>query len=142
MSDGESPVFVDTNILVYTFDESDVRRQHRAEEALAELLEQDRIRLSTQVIQEFYVTMTRKVASRWSAEHALAVLDDFAAWPVLTIDYELIRESVLLSEEAMVSFWDALVVNAAARSGASVLYTEDLNDGQTIRGVRVVNPLV
>ena len=142
MSDGESPVFVDTNILVYAFDEADVVRQRRAEKALAEILEQDRIRLSTQILQEFYVTMTRKVEPQWSLKEALAVLDDLVAWPVLAVDVELIRESVLLSDEARLSFWDALVVNAAARSGASVLYTEDLNDGQTIRGVRVVNPLV
>ena len=142
MSDGESPGFVDTNILVYAFDETDVVRQRRAEKALAEILEQDRIRLSTQILQEFYVTMTRKVEPQWSLKEALAVLDDLVAWPVLAVDVELIRESVLLSDEARLSFWDALVVNAAARSGASVLYTEDLNDGQTIRGVRVVNPLV
>jgi predicted nucleic acid-binding protein len=141
MSD-ERPVFVDTNILVYAFDESDTERQQRAERALAPLFLQDRIRLSTQVLQEFYVTMTRKVRAAWKPGEALEVLDDLAAWPLLVVNYELIRESVLLSEESRISFWDSLVVNSAARSGADTLFTEDLNDGQVVRGIRVSNPLL
>jgi len=141
MSD-DLQVFVDTNILVYAFDASDEERQERAERALVPLFEEDRIRLSTQVLQEFYVTMTRKVGRPWSSEEALGVLDDLASWPLVVVDYDLIRESVLLSDEASLSFWDALIVNAAARSGAEVLFTEDMNDGQVVRGIRVSNPLL
>jgi predicted nucleic acid-binding protein len=86
--------------------------------------------------------MTRKVNAPWKAGEALAVLDDFASWPVVVVNYELIRESVLLSDESKISFWDALIVSSAARSGASTLFTEDLNDGQIVRGVRVANPLL
>lgn len=117
-------------------------RQERAERALAPLFEQDRIRLSTQVLQEFYVTMTRKVGRPWSSEEALGVLDDLASWPLVVVDYDLIRESVLLSDEATLSFWDALIVSAAARSGAEILSTEDMNDGQVVRGIRVSNPML
>ncbi|HEX9942185.1 MAG TPA: hypothetical protein VGG03_09225 [Thermoanaerobaculia bacterium] len=84
--------------------------------------------------------MTRKVRPRWSPDRALAKLDDFAAWPVIAADLSLIREAVLLSRDAVLSFWDALIVVTAVRSGAGILYTEDLNDGQVLRGVRVVNP--
>jgi predicted nucleic acid-binding protein len=141
MSD-DLQVFVDTNILVYAFDASDEERQERAERALVPLFEEDRIRLSTQVLQEFYVTMTRKVGRPWSSEEALGVLDDLASWPLVVVDYDLIRESVLLSDEATLSFWDALIVSAAARSGAEILFTEDMNDGQVVRGIRVSNPMM
>lgn len=134
-------VFVDTNILVYAFDRSNEARQELAEKAIAELLLEDRIRLSTHVLQEFYVTMTRKVREPWSADEALSVVDDLSRWPVSLVDVSMIRESILLSKEAQLSFWDALIVTAAVRSETPTLYSEDLNDGQRIRGVLVVNPL-
>ena len=137
---GETPAFVDTNILVYAFDSTDPTRQRSAAQLLSRLMDEDRLRLSTQVLQEFYVTMTRKARPPWTPERGLAKLDDFAAWPVIISDLSLIREAVLLSRDAVLSFWDALIVAAAARSGADTLYTEDLNDGQMIKGVRVVNP--
>jgi len=138
--DDESPAFVDTNVLVYAFDSSEPVRQPAAAHLLSRLMDDDRLRLSTQVLQEFYVTMTRKVRTPWSPDRALAKLDDLAAWPVLPADLAIIREAVLLSRDAVVSFWDALIVVSAARSGAEILYTEDLNDGQILGGVRVVNP--
>jgi predicted nucleic acid-binding protein len=139
MSD-EGPAFVDTNVLVYAFDRNDHARHPRAVELLTGLMESDRLRLSTQVLQEFYVTMTRKARPPWSPDHALARLDDLAAWPVASTDLSMLREAVLLSRDAVLSFWDALVVVAAVYSGAVTLYTEDLNHGQVLRGVRVVNP--
>ncbi|MGH2626535.1 MAG: PIN domain-containing protein [Anaerolineales bacterium] len=136
----EAPAFVDTNILVYAFDNTDPARHAPAAQLLSRLMDQDRLRLSVQVLQEFYVTMTRKARPPWTPDRALAKLDDFAAWPVVNNDLPLLRESILLSRDAVLSFWDALVVVAAARSGAATLYTEDLNDGQILRGVHVANP--
>ena len=77
-----------------------------------------------------------------SSEEALAVVEDLAAWPLMVVDYAAIRAAVGLADQAKLSFWDALVVVAAARAGAAVLYTEDLNDGQEILGVRIRNPFV
>ena len=134
--------FVDTNVLVYAFDKSGSAKQRAAQRLMNELVEQDRLRVSTQVLQELYVTLTRKVSRRCSSEEALAVVEDLAAWPLMVVDYAAIRAAVMLAEEAKLSFWDALVVVAAARAGAGVLYTEDLNDGQEILGVRVRNPFV
>jgi predicted nucleic acid-binding protein len=96
--------------------------------------------VSTQVLQELFVTLTRKASQRCSIEEALAVLDDLTAWPLLVVDYSAIRAAAGLADQAKLSFWDALVVVAAARTGAAVLYTEDLNDGQEILGVRISNP--
>ena len=132
--------FVDTNVLVYAFDKSISSKKLVAQRLMNELMEEDRLRMSTQVLQELFVTLTRKVTQRCSSEEALAVLDDLTAWPLMVVDYAAIRAAVELSDQMMLSFWDALIVVTAARTGASVLYTEDLNDGQEILGVRISNP--
>jgi predicted nucleic acid-binding protein len=137
----EGPLsFVDTNVLVYAFDKSDSPKQRVAQQLINQLMDEDRLRVSTQVLQELFVTLTRKVSQRCSIQEALEVLEDLTAWPLITIDYAAIRAAVELAQQAMLSFWDALVLVAAARSGAEVLYTEDLNDGQKILGVRITNP--
>jgi predicted nucleic acid-binding protein len=140
MSDEIAPAFVDTNVLVYAFDKSPTPKKRIAERLMLELMDQDRLRVSTQVLQELFVTLTRKVSQCCSSEEALAVLEDLAAWPLMTVDYAAIRAAGGLAHQAKLSFWDALVVVAAARTGAAVLYTEDLNDGQEILGVRISNP--
>jgi len=132
--------FVDTNVLVYAFDKGSSPKKRVAQRLMNELMDEDRLRVSTQVLQELFVTLTRKVSQRCSSEEALAVLDDLTAWPLLVVDYAAIRAAVELAGEAKLSFWDALVVVAAARTGSTVLYTEDLNHGQEILGVRVTNP--
>jgi predicted nucleic acid-binding protein len=134
--------FVDTNVLVYAFDHSASPKKRVAERLMNELMQEDRLRVSTQVLQELFVTLTRKVRQPCSIEEALAVLDDLTAWPLMVIDYAAIRAAAGLAEEAKLSFWDALVVVAAARTGAAVLYTEDLNHGQEILGVRISNPFL
>lgn len=101
-----------------------------------------RLRTSTQVLQELYVTLTRKIKVRRSPESARAHLDVLATWPVITSDYSLIRAATELSDDSQFSFWDALIVMAAKRSGARHLYTEDLSHGQVISGIEVVNPFV
>ena len=132
--------FVDTNVLVYAFDKSSSAKKRVAALLLNELMEDDRLRVSTQVLQELFVTLTRKVSQRCSNEEALRLLEDLAAWPLMVVDFAAIRAAIELAHQAELSFWDALVVVAAARSGAAVLYTEDLNDGQEILGVRITNP--
>lgn len=137
----ENPLsFVDTNVLVYAFDKSGSPKKRIAERLMNELMDQDRLRVSTQVLQELFVTLTRKVGQPCSSEEALAVLDDLTAWPLMTMDYAAIRAAIDLADHSKLSFWDALIVVAAARTGATVLYTEDLNDGQEILGVRISNP--
>jgi predicted nucleic acid-binding protein len=134
--------FVDTNVLVYAFDKSSSPKKRVAQRLMNELMEEDVLRLSTQVLQELFVTLTRKVPQHCSSEEALAVLEDLTAWHLMVIDYGAIRAAVGLADEVKLSFWDALIVVAAARTGAAVLYTEDLNDGQEILGVRISNPFV
>jgi predicted nucleic acid-binding protein len=132
--------FVDTNVLVYAFDRSSSPKKRVAQHLMNELMDEDRLRVSTQVLQELFVVLTRKASQRCSSEEALAVLEDLTAWPLMVVDFAAIRAAVGLAEQAMLSFWDALIVVAVARTGAAVLYTEDLNDGQEILGVRISNP--
>ena len=140
MSQSPAPSFVDTNVLVYAFDKGNSPKKRIAQRLLDELMEEDRLRVSTQILQELFVTLTRKAARRCSIEEALTVLEDLAAWPLVTVDYAAIRAAAGLAGQAQLSFRDALVVVAAARAGAAVLYTEDLNHGQEILGVRIGNP--
>lgn len=140
MPDERPLSFVDTNVMVCAFDKSDSPKKRAAHRLMNELIDDDRLRLSTQVLQELFVTLTRKVSQRCSIQEALEVLEDLTAWPLMVVDYAAIRAAGELADRAQLSFWDALVVIAAARTGARVLYTEDLNAGQEILGVRVTNP--
>ncbi|HEY9141510.1 MAG TPA: PIN domain-containing protein [Bryobacteraceae bacterium] len=132
--------FVDTNVLVYAFDKSGSPKKRAAQRLMNELMDQDLLRVSTQVLQELFVTLTRKVSRPCSIKEALAVLEDLTAWPLMVVDYAAVRAAAGLADQAKLSFWDALVVVAAARAGSTVLYTEDMNDGQEILGVRINNP--
>lgn len=134
------PAFVDTNVFVYAIAADDPRRSPVAQALLRNLMARDTLRTSTQVLQELFVTLTRKVRAALTPEQALRYLDQIAAWPVIVSDYGSIRAAIDLTSRHSISFWDGLVVVAAARGGATRLYTEDLQDGQTILGVEIVNP--
>jgi predicted nucleic acid-binding protein len=132
--------FLDTNILVYAFAPDDPVRSAPARLLLEKLMEEARLCTSTQVLQELFVTLTRKLKIPATSSEALRYLDVLAANEICTVDYSLIREAAGLSQSSRISFGDALVIVAALRSGAKILYTEDLQHGQTFFGLRVVNP--
>lgn len=132
--------FVDTNVLVYAFQKTPSPKTVVAKKLLDELILMQRLRVSTQVLQELFVNLTGKTKPACSFDEVLRILDALAAWPLEVIDYSTIRESIELAKQAKISFWYALIVVAAANSGAIILYTEDLNHGQEIFGVRIFNP--
>jgi predicted nucleic acid-binding protein len=136
----DGPSFVDTNVLVYAIAADDSKRSHVAQDLLRKLMLNRSLRTSTQVLQELYVTLTRKGKSPMPAESALRYIDHVAAWPVAITDFKSVRRAIELSIGSMLSFWDALIVVAAERSGAKTLYSEDLQAGQELLGVRIVNP--
>lgn len=141
MSAEEEPLaFVDTNILVYAFANDDAARASVAQNLLNRLLAAETFVTSTQVLQELFVTLTRKGDRRLRAEEALANLDRIARFPVFLVDYAAVRQAAELSMKDVSSFWDALIVVAAARSGARMLYTEDLQHGRKLLGVQILNP--
>jgi predicted nucleic acid-binding protein len=134
--------FFDTNILVYAFDSSSPRKQSRALDLFDELASKGDAVLSTQVLQEFFVVVTRKLAAPLSSEHAEEIVRQFAQLPTVVIDPDLILQAIHFTRAHRVSFWDALLVAAAKCAGAAELLTEDLQQGQMIEGVRIVNPFI
>jgi predicted nucleic acid-binding protein len=132
--------FVDTNILVYALANDDTVRAPIAQHLLDQLMAARALATSTQVLQELFVTLTGKGDRRLRAGEVVRILDRIATFPVFTVGYAAIREAAELSGRDAFSFWDALVLVAAARSGATRLYTEDLQHGRTVLGVEIVNP--
>lgn len=135
-------VFVDTNILVYAHDADAGVKRDRAIEKLRKLWETDTGRLSVQVLQEFYVNVTRKLATRVARSTAREVVSTYGAWVREPITANTVLRATDLAELAQISFWDALIVAAAEQAGAAQLLSEDLNAGQEIAGIRIVNPLL
>jgi predicted nucleic acid-binding protein len=134
--------FVDTNVLVYAFDRSETDKQARAQALLEELWASRMGSLSTQILQEFYVVATRKFEPPMSRRAAREIVAVYAAWPLIQVDLPLIVTASQLEERHRLSFWDALVVEAAIRAGATRLLSEDLQAGRVIGGVRIENPFL
>jgi predicted nucleic acid-binding protein len=133
--------FVDTNILMYAHDTAAGAKHDRARALVEELWREQSGVVSTQVLQELCVNLRRKARRPVDVKTARGIVTDYLAWDVVTNTGESILEALELEERYHISFWDALIVQAAETSGAAVLYSEDLSDGQIYRGVRVVNPL-
>ncbi len=132
--------FFDTNVLVYLFDADTPDKRKKARALFHRHTETGDILLSTQVLQEFYVTVTRKLARPLDAAVASQTVSSFAELPIVQIDSELIVSAIHRSRNSQLSFWDALIVQAAIEGHASTLYSEDLQDRQVLDGLRVVNP--
>jgi len=132
--------FVDANVLVYAFDSSAGPKQQIAARLLDRLWESGTGCLSIQVLQEFFVTVTRKVPKPLSVDDATGRVRELAAWKVFSPTADDILAAINVHRHARIGFWDAMIVVAAAESGCDVLWTEDLTNGQLVRGVRIRNP--
>lgn len=133
-------VFLDTNVLVYAYDTADATRMATARGLLETALRTDNGCLSTQVLGEFFVTVTRKIKVPLSSAAASQIVGLLGELTVVGIDLLLVRQAIRLQADAGISYWDALILAAAARSHCAEVLTEDLNPGQVLLGVRVVNP--
>lgn len=131
--------FVDTNVLIYAHDADAGQKHEIARNVVRELWSEREGVLSMQVLQEFYVNVTRKIATPLPRVMARTIIESYRSWCVQTTTEE-ITTAFRIEDEAHLGFWDALVVAAASKSGAVRLISEDLNPGQTILGVRVENP--
>ena len=132
--------FLDTNILVYAYDQGEPNRQQIAQRLLLDGIKSDSAVISTQVLGEFFVTMTHKIEKKLSPKIAQKEIELLRVLSLVEIDYEMVVKAIEIHSESQISYWDALIITAAKRAKCSVLYTEDLNDGQEINGVRIVNP--
>jgi predicted nucleic acid-binding protein len=130
--------FLDSNILLYTDSADAVAKQRRAIELLAEHRLARTGVVSLQVLQEYFVAATRKLAV--DAGTARRKVELFANYHVVVLDVEDVLAAIDLHRLHRLSFWDALVVRAAKEGGCTVLYSEDLQDGRSIDGVRIINP--
>ncbi|MCY4028115.1 MAG: PIN domain-containing protein [Acidobacteria bacterium] len=132
--------FVDTNVLVYAYDRAAGWKGDRARGLVEELWSEGSGILSTQVLQEFYVNIRRKIRPPLPQQEARALVADYLAWDPVVNDGTAVLDAVDVSERYRLSFWDALIVVAATRGGASVIYSEDLSHHQKLGTVQVLNP--
>jgi len=132
--------FFDTNVLVYLFDADAARKQARARELLKQTVEEGLALLSTQVLQEFFVAVTRKLSVPLPPEQAERAARDLASLPIVQVDTEMILRAIATMRRYRLSFWDSLIVEAAMHGGAAILYSEDFQHGQVIEGMTIENP--
>lgn len=131
--------FVDTDVLIYRIDRAEPAKREVATRLL-ESAAPGSLVVSTQVLQEFYAVSTRKLAEPLSPEQADAAVAHLSELPVVGSDATFVRDAIRISREADLSIWDALIVQAAVTSGCGRLFTDDLQHGVPIGGVRVESP--
>ena len=132
--------FVDTNVFLYAYDASAGERSAAALTLVSRLGRARTGALSVQVLQEFYVNAIAKIAQPLSPAEGRDRVRRLSLWRTHVPAADDVIAASSISEERQISFWDAMIVRSAAELGCSTLWTEDLNDGQLIEGVRVANP--
>jgi len=137
-----SPEFIDTNVLLYAYSPADGERHARAAELVQRLADSRQAAISVQVMQEFYVNATGKIARPIAPEEAMRRLRALSLWYVYSPLPGDVMEAARLGQRHRLSFWDAMVVLSAVRLKCAVLWTEDLNHGQMVEGVRIANPFL
>jgi predicted nucleic acid-binding protein len=133
-------VFLDTNIIVYAHDRSGGDKHVAAREIMDYLWESRKGVISVQILQEFFVCVTKKITKPLLIKNARILLEYLSTWNVVTNDKYITLKAIDLQEKYRFSFWDSLVIQAAIHGGASVLLSEALPDGQTVEGLKIVNP--
>jgi len=132
--------FLDTNVLIYAVSSSPA--ESKKKERALELISHVDFGLSAQVLQEFYVNVTKKIAAPLTPDEAVTLLEQFRCFPVVWTDYPLIVSGIETALRFGISYWDGAIIAAAERLGAATLYTEDLNHGQRYGSVQAVNPFL
>ncbi len=135
-------IFLDTNIIVYAFDTSAGEKHDKAAGIIVDLWDSGLGLISTQVLQELFVTVTAKIPKPLETGPASEIVSDFLKWDVVINDGDIILEAIKIQTEYGYSFRDSMIITAAIKGGADMLLTEDLADGQSIKGVSVVNPFI
>ena len=133
-------VFVDTNVLVYARDASEPEKQPRALAWMEWLWSQQSGRVSTQVLQEYYQTVTRKLKPGLDPQAARADVRDLGAWNPVTIDHPVLERAWKLEDRYRFSWWDSLILAAACQAECEIVLSEDLASGQRVDSLRIVNP--
>jgi len=132
--------FVDTNILVYAYDQTAGRKKDLARELMERLWDSGDGVLSTQVLQEFHVTVTSRIPEPIPARRAREIIADLGTWTIALLETPDILKASELGERYRLNFWDALILAAARKEDAEIVWSEDFSDGQKYEGVIVRNP--
>ena len=132
--------FFDTNILVYEFDNSSPEKQKISLELLDNWRPSGLFVISTQVLQEFFVVLTKKFRPSFPVKKAQQLIKMYSQYNVYTNTAYTILRAIELAEHNMLSFWDGLIVAAAIESNCKILFTEDMNHGQQIEQIKIINP--
>jgi len=140
MNESKNLQFVDTNVLIYAHDLSAGQKHIYARELIQELWKSGGGCLSIQVLQEFYVNVTQKVARPLTPNVAAQIITDLSAWQVHRPGVEEVLDAIRLQDRYQISFWDAMIVISAIQLGCQTLWSEDLNPGQVYDRVAVANP--
>ena len=135
-----SSVFIDTNVLVYAFDADSGLKFERAQSILKDCWNNQTGILSTQVLEEFYVTVTKKLPSKMDKQSARNIVQVYKAWSAQPITPDDIIDASEFEEQNQLSFWDSLIITVAQKTGAETLYSEDMQDGQKFGSLTIVNP--
>ena len=135
-------VFVDTNVLVYAHDLDAGEKYEKANELILKLWESRTAVISIQVIQEFYVTLTRKIPGPLTCSNAIDIISSYLSWEVIINKPHNILQASEIESRHKISFWDALIVSAAYEGNVKAILTEDLNHGQYIEGIKIQNPFM
>ncbi len=131
--------FIDTDVLIYQLDSRDKGKQKKCRDLVKALVANQEAVISTQVLQEFYVACTTKLKIKPIL--VKGIMHGFENMEVVSIGTELINEAIDTSIQYRLSFWDSLVVVSAESAKCQFLYTEDLNEGQIVRNVKIQNPM-
>lgn len=133
-------VFVDTNVLVYAHDIDSGSKHEIAVKIIMDLWEKSNGILSNQVLQEFYVIITKKIIKPISLSETRAIIKNYLMWQIEESNPSSILKASEIQEKHNISFWDALIVTAAEQAGAVKILTEDMNHGQSIESILIENP--
>ena len=136
----EVKTFLDTNIVICAYDGSAGKKHEMAQMIVMNLWNSGQGVLSTQVLQEFYVSVTKKIPKPLNIKLAKDIVRDFLKWDVIVNDGEAILGAIDIQTKYNYSFWDSMIIHAAISSGAALLLSEDLSHGQSIGGVTIKNP--
>ncbi len=134
--------FLDTNIVVYAFDSSATNKHEIAKRILIDLWDSGRGVLSTQVLQEFYVTVTQNIPKPLNRNLTIQAIKDLLHWDVVINDGDAIIEAIGIQTQHKYSFWDAMIIQAAIKGGAGVILSENLGSDSKIPGVSLKNPFL
>jgi predicted nucleic acid-binding protein len=134
--------FLDTNILVYSYDTHDAVKQEKAQAILAGGVASETCFLSVQVLGEFFNVVTKQIQDPMSPEEAKKIVDILCFMPVLDIDLAMVKRAIDTHIVYYISYWDALIIAAAERAECKQIYSEDLNHGQIYNDIRVKNPFI